>query len=74
MGKQNQNFSMDEVMQLLKSPAGQQLINLLQNTNDPALQKAKQFSENGNMSAARDALQHMAANEEIQKLLSQLGG
>lgn len=74
MGNQNPGFSMEDIMQLMKSPAGQQLMQLLQNSDDPALQKAKQLSASGNMDAAKDALAHIAANEEIRKLLSQLGG
>lgn len=74
MGKQENGFSMEEVMQLMRSPAGQQLIKLLQSSDDPALQKAKQLSAGGNINAAKDALQQMAASDEIKKLLSQLGG
>ena len=74
MEKQNQGFSMDEVMQLMRSPTGKQLIKLLQNSDDPALQKAKKLSADGNMDAAKEALQQMAVSEEIRKLLSQLGG
>ncbi len=74
MENRNQGFSVEDVMQLMKSPAGQQLINLLQSSDDPALRKAKQLSASGKMNEAKDALQHLAANEEIQKLLSQLGG
>lgn len=74
MGNQSQGFSMEDIMQLMRSPAGQQLAKLLQNSDDPALQKAKELSSSGNMDAAKQALTKMAANEEIQKLLSQLGG
>ena len=74
MGNQSQGFSMEDIMQLLRSPAGQQLAKLLQNSDDPALQKAKQLSASGNMDGAKQALAQMAANEEIKKLLSQLGG
>ena len=74
MGTQNQGFSMDDVMQLMRSPAGQQLVKVLQNSDDPALQKARKLSASGNMTAAKEALKEMAANEEIKKLLSQLGG
>ena len=74
MGTQNQGFSMEDVMQLMRSPAGQQLIKLLQNSDDPALQKARKLSASGDMAAAKEALKEMTANEEIKKLLSQLGG
>ena len=70
MGNQNPGFSMEDVMQLVKSPAGQQLVKLLQNSNDPALQKARKLSAEGNMNGAKEALQHLAANEEIQKIIT----
>lgn len=74
MGNQNQGFSVEDVMRLMKSPAGQQLARLLQNSDDPALQKARKLSADGNMTGAKEALQHLASDEEIQKLISQLGG
>ena len=74
MGNQSQGFSMEEVKRLMKTPAGQQLVKLLQNSADPALQKARQHAANGNMGAAKDALQQLSANEELKKLISQLGG
>ena len=74
MGNQNNGFSMDEVMLLMRSPVGQQLVKLLQNSDDPALQKARKLSANGDMAAAKEALKELSANEEIKKLLSQLGG
>ena len=74
MEKQESNFSMEEIKQLMRSPAGQQLIKLLQNSDDPALRKAKQLSAGGNMDAAKEALQQIAFSDEIKKLISQLGG
>lgn len=74
MGNQQNGFSMEEVMQLMRSPAGQQLIKLLQSSDDPALQKAKQLSANGNLDGAKEAIRHLAASEEIKKILSQFGG
>lgn len=74
MGNQQNGFSMEEVMQLMRSPAGQQLIKLLQSSDDPALQKAKQLSANGNLDGAQEAIRHLAASEEIKKILSQFGG
>ena len=74
MGNQQNGFSMEEVMQLMRSPAGQQLIKLLQSSDDPALQKAKQLSANGNLDGAQEAVRHLAASEEIKKILSQFGG
>ena len=74
MGNQQNGFSMEEVMQLMRSPAGQQLMKLLQSSDDPALQKAKQLSASGNLEGAKEAVRHLAAGEEIKKILSQFGG
>lgn len=74
MEHKNAGYSMEDIVRLMKSPAGQQLAKLLQNSDDPALQKARKFSADGNMAGAKEALQHLTANEEIQKLISQLGG
>lgn len=74
MGNQHGGFSMEEVMQLMNTPAGQQLVKLLQSSDDPALRKARQHAADGNMGAATDALRQLSTNEELKKLLSQLGG
>lgn len=74
MGNQNKGFSMEEVMQLMNTPAGQQLVKMLQSSNDPALRKARQHASGGDMQAAKDALQQLSNNEELKKLLMQLGG
>ena len=72
MGKQG--FSTEDVMRLIKTPAGQQLIKMLQSSNDPALKKAKEHAASGNMESAKEALQQLSTNEELRKLISQLGG
>ena len=67
-------FSNEEAMRMLQSPAGQQLIRMLQATNDPSLQIAMEQANKGNMDGAKNALEKICADKEIQKLLSQLGG
>lgn len=67
-------FSNEEAMRMLQSPAGQQLMHMLQTTNDPNLQTAIDQVNKGNMDAAKNALQKICADKEVQKLLSQLGG
>jgi len=70
----DQNFRLQEAMQFINSPAGQQLMAMIQRSNDPALRKAKKDAAEGNMDAAKEALKHLADNEEFRKLLSQFGG
>lgn len=74
MKNQDHGLSMQDALQFINTPAGQQLMQLLQNSDDPAIAKAKQQAASGKMDAAREALQQLSANEELQKLLAQLGG
>ena len=74
MADQTFGFSMEEAMRLIQSPAGQQLVQMLQSSGDPKLQTAIDQANRGNMEAAKDALRHLSGNKEIQKLISQLGG
>ena len=74
MEKQNQDFSIQEAMKLIQSPAGQQLLQMLQSSEDPALQRAMEQATRGDIGKAKQSLQHLIADEQIQKLLAQLGG
>lgn len=68
------NFSMEDAMRLAKTPAGQQLIAMLQNADTKALKEAMRQASGGNMEQAKQALGPMLESPEIQKLLQQLGG
>ncbi len=67
------DHSMEEVMRLAKSPAGQQLISLLQRSDTGALQKAMEQANDGNFTAAQATLQTLLQSAEAQKLLKELG-
>ncbi|MBQ3252568.1 MAG: hypothetical protein IJB02_04945 [Oscillospiraceae bacterium] len=71
---ESQNFSMEDAMRLIQSPAGQQLMKLLQSSDDPALHTAMDQANQGNMESAKDAIRKLAESEQIRKLISQLGG
>ena len=74
MEKNSQNFSMDEAMRLAKSPAGQQLIALLQQSNGPQLQKAMDLASAGDMKSAGQIINALlSSNEQAQGLIDQLG-
>ena len=68
------NFSAEEAMRLANSPAGQQLIAMLQKANTSSLQEAVNQATNGNIEQAKQALGPLLASPEIQRLLRQLGG
>lgn len=63
-----------EAMKLAQSPAGQQLIGLLQQTGGNDLQSAMEKAAAGDYSQAKQAIQALMQNPEAQKLLKQMGG
>lgn len=74
MKKNSQNFSMDEAMQLANSPAGQQLIALLQKTNGAQLQKAMDLASAGDMKNAGQIINAiLSSNDQAQGLVDKLG-
>lgn len=74
MQKNFDNFSMQDAMRLVNSPAGKQLMALLQQTNPDALNKAKAQATAGDYSQIVQTLAPLLASEEVKKLLKQLGG
>ena len=74
MQKKNQDFSMDEVMKLAKSPAGQQLLSMLKQQDSAKLEQAAALAKSGDFSQASQTLSAMLSSPEAQKLLKELGG
>ena len=74
MQKKSQDFSMEEVLRLAKSPAGQQLLAMLQQADTEQVQQVARQAAAGNYAQASQALQALLATEEAQKLVKQLGG
>ncbi len=68
------DLPMEQVMAFAKSPAGQQLMQMLQRNNTADLNKAVQLASSGNTAQARDALSSLMADPKIQALLKQFGG
>ena len=67
------DFSMQEAMRLASSPAGQQLIAMLQQQNSADLQKAMNSAAAGDMEQAKKALSALLQDPQTRKLLDQLG-
>lgn len=65
-------YDMTELMRLAQSPAGQQLIALLQRSGGTKLQSAVSSASAGNYDAAREALSSLLSTAEAQALLKQL--
>ena len=74
MQKKNQDFSMEDVMRLAKSPAGQQLMQMLQKGDSAAVEQAISAAKAGNYAKASQALSAMLSSPEAQKLIKELGG
>lgn len=74
MQNKSGDFSMQEALRLAKSPAGQQLIQLLKNANSTQVRKAMEQANAGDYSQAKESLSALLASEEAKKLLQQLGG
>lgn len=74
MQKDPKNFSIEEAKRLASTPAGQQLIAMLQSADTSTLREAMNQATGGNMEQAMQTLGPFLASPEVQKLLRQLGG
>lgn len=73
MQKNSENFSVQEAMRLAKTPAGQQLLALLQQADSNTLQKAATQAAAGNFKQAGAELNTLLSSPEAQKLMKELG-
>ena len=74
MVKKSEDFSMEEVMQLAKSPAGQQLLAMLQRADPDTVQQAAGQAAAGNYTQAAGTLKALLSSPEARALMKQLGG
>ena len=74
MQKKSGNFSVEDAQAFAQSPAGQQLLALLQSTDSSALQKAMEQASGGDLAKARDILTPLLSSPEVRKLMQQFGG
>ncbi len=72
MQKNSQNFSMQEALHLANSEAGQRLLALLKETNDPGVRQAMQKASAGDYSSIRENLASLMRSEQVQQLLKEL--
>ena len=70
----NSSFSMEQAMNFAKSPAGQQLIKLMQQKDAARLSKAAEQAVAGNTEQAKETLSSLLSDPQIQALLKQFGG
>ena len=66
--------STEEIMALASSPAGQQLLALLQQSGGSQLQQAMGRAAAGDLAGAKELLSPLLSDPRILALLGQLGG
>lgn len=74
MEKKSQDFSIKEAQRLAKTPEGQRLMALLQQSDSRQLEKAMAEVNAGNYKEAGSLLQSLLSSPEAQQLIRQLGG
>ena len=74
MQEKNQNFSMNELMKLAKSPAGQQLMAILKQQDGDKLEQAAAQAKSGDYAQASQTLSAMLSSPEAKRLMKELGG
>lgn len=74
MQQNDRKFSMQDAMRLAATPAGQQLIALLQQSDQNAINQAMEQAKKGDFTQIKETLSPLLASEEVQKLIQQLGG
>lgn len=74
MAKNSKDFSAQDIMQIAQSPAGQQLITMLQNADPSALRKAMAQASAGNYEQAKSSLTPLLESEQMKALLQKMGG
>lgn len=72
--KPDSPMDMAEAMRVASTPAGQQLIRMLQQKGGSDLQQAMEKAAAGDYSQAKQAITALLKDPETQKLLEQLGG
>ena len=72
MQKNSNSFSMSDAMKMAGSPAGKQLLAMLQNQDPQALQQAMAKAKAGDYQAARQMLEQLTKNEQARKLIQQM--
>lgn len=70
----SQNFSMEQAMAFAATPAGKQLLALMQQKGGADLRNAQNLAAAGDMTKAKDALSSLLSDPQIQAILRQMGG
>ena len=74
MNGKNQDFSQEDLAQILRRPETQELLNRLRQLDSNALQKAVQQAMQGNTDGAKQILTPMMQDPKVQSLTEQMRG
>ena len=72
--KEHPKEAMQEAMKIAASPAGQELIRLLQESGGDSLRQAMEKASAGDYAQAKQTINSLLSSPEARKLLKQLGG
>ena len=72
MKKNSGNFSVEEIMALANSEAGQKLIALLKEQDSPELRKAAAHAASGNYEDAKNTVTGALSSPQIRAIIEQL--
>ena len=73
MEQNSGNFSMQDAMRLAKSPAGQQLLEMIRKADSAKLQQAVNQFRSGDAEGAKNALSDILKDPKAKQLLQQMG-
>ncbi len=65
-------YDMSQILQLAQSPAGKQLMEILQKKNTVQLQKAAKMASEGDFAMAKKQIASLLDSPQIQNLLKQM--
>ena len=71
---QNNRKAMEDALRMAQSPAGQQLLKLLQQSNGPQLNQAMEKAAAGDYAAAKMLLSNLMQDPQARQLLDRMGG
>ena len=70
--KSDQPMDLSQILRMAQSPAGQQLIRMLQQQDGDRLRTAKQQASQGDYTLAQKTISEFLKNPQAQKLLKQM--
>lgn len=72
MPKNEKSLSMKDVAAMIKSPAGQELLQILQKQDPKAVNQAAVQAQAGNYDDAKNSIQALLQSPDIQRLVAQM--